>query len=260
MENRLEEASTMPPSDKIAHLWLGLRNMAWRISNTDQSPEVDSTFLDIQQELLATPGHAQYFADTLEEERLRSEPRLFRGNFIRYAYRYLNETLVHLPSPETVKVLGYYLNDERDKPTPRLVKTSSIPYPGTFTLAFKALYGMGLRDLPVTDMDVERFKPAPGEKWTDQQWLDEERRVTTAYARRQERSARQPPRLVGGGEIRQAHVFLRRTKRGIPLQAGRHLGHPHAGKSARRRAETVGVRDGEDGKAGKTTDSIRSDK
>jgi hypothetical protein len=180
-EERLHAAAEMPPTERIEHLWNGLRSMAWRISNTDQSPDVDALYYKIQKTLLATPGHAQHLAKKIEEA--RSE-----GVISRDAYRYLNETLVHLPSPESVAVLGHYLNDERDKPSPTPPSgTCGARYPGTFMLAFEGLSKIGLRDLPVTDLRVVVEKPAPGEKWTEEQLLQAElKKITASYLKQLE--------------------------------------------------------------------------
>ena len=143
-------------------------------------------FFNARSALLATPGHAQYFADKLEEERARLKPGVFRGYYTDHVRHYLDETLVHLQSPETVRVIGNYLTDDRDNPASPFLTGDAAPYPGTSSIAFKALSRIGLRDLPVTDMSVERTKPAPGEKWTDQQSLDVALKGMIAYQAREE--------------------------------------------------------------------------
>jgi hypothetical protein len=172
-EDRLQAAAGMNSAARIEHLWNGLRSMAGRIASTDQSSDVDSMFLKIQQALLATPGHAQHFKGKIEESRSK-------GTLSRDSYWYLNETLVHLPSPETIKVLGHYLNDERDKPPSPPLHPGTIPYPGTFMRAFEALSKIGLRDLPDDYVLVEREKPAPGEVWSEDQLLEAELRQIKA--------------------------------------------------------------------------------
>lgn len=107
-----------------------------------------------QAALLAIPGHAQYFADALEKERSKLKPGEYMENYTDQVSRYLTETLIHLPSPETIKVLGHYLNDDRDTPASPFGGGDFIPYPGTAMIAFEAFSKIGLRNLPEVDISV----------------------------------------------------------------------------------------------------------
>ena len=110
----------------------------------------DSRWADIyrnaQQILISTPGHAEYFAD--EVERFRKEvqhlPRMNQVGYDRERQWLIAETLRHLPSPETIQVLGHYLDDERDTP-PELVFL-----PENSFLGCVALSEIGLRNPPVS--------------------------------------------------------------------------------------------------------------
>ena len=95
-------------------------------------------FLEAQQKMLSTPGHAQYFANKLEQIR-ESNPKTGH-DFERMLY--IAETLIHMPSPETIKVLGNYLYDERDTPPQRNCT------PENAHLAAYALSRIALRDFP----------------------------------------------------------------------------------------------------------------
>jgi hypothetical protein len=102
-------------------------------------PPVNKPYYDlIQKTLLSIPGHAQYFADKLE--RLRTELPKTDDGHIRSVY--IAQTLIHMPSPETIKVLGDYLHDERDVPPQRKWT------PENAHLAAYALSRIGLRDFP----------------------------------------------------------------------------------------------------------------
>lgn len=96
--------------------------------------------------LLSIPGHAQYIAD--EVERFRKEvqhlPRMNQVGYDRERQWLIAETLRHLPSPETIQVLGHYLDDERDTP-PELVFL-----PENSFLGCVALSEIGLRKSPVS--------------------------------------------------------------------------------------------------------------
>jgi hypothetical protein len=98
--------------------------------------------------LLFLPGHAQYFADLIEEERAKLKPGDFRVAYDENRYRYLRETLGHVPSPETVKVLGHYLDDERDIPPPPKPNQDYGDMPANAIIAMESLLCLELRDAP----------------------------------------------------------------------------------------------------------------
>lgn len=119
-------------------------------------------FSEIQSLMLSTPGHATVLAN--EVERYRSSPANSqdRYDYNRYRYWYLVETLKHLPSPETIQVLGHYLFDERDP-----VKNWSDvpPPPENSKLACFSLSSIGLRNPPQIDNDARNADPAPWRLW-----------------------------------------------------------------------------------------------
>lgn len=123
-----------------------------------------------QAALIAIPGHAKYFADELE--RLRLDPK---SNYERIRPTYLAETLMHLPSPETIQVLGHYLSDMQDMPydenpkyneavhSGKIRPSDSIPLPQNAWLATCALSNIGLRNPPfepVADYIFLRLSPS----------------------------------------------------------------------------------------------------
>lgn len=121
-------------------------------------PRVLAATNEARNELCKIPGHAQYFADEIERERKTVEnlpPRVGeRNSYDFHRDLYLRETLAHLPSPETVKILGHYLSDERDTPPPPRPDQDWSDYPANCLLASVALGYLGLRDAPVAkDID-----------------------------------------------------------------------------------------------------------
>lgn len=98
--------------------------------------------------LLAIPGHAQYFADLLEAERAALKPGDFRGSYNRHRQWYLYETLRHLPSPETVKVLGVSLYDTRDDIPIEAMPPGELPPAYTTIMAMMALLDLDIRGAP----------------------------------------------------------------------------------------------------------------
>ncbi|MBN8460623.1 MAG: hypothetical protein J0M04_22565 [Verrucomicrobia bacterium] len=147
----LEKALSLPPEDKFDRLWLGLRNMGYRVANMpDRSPDVTAVYSKLQQEFLSIPGHAQYFADALEAERAALKPGDFRNDYETHLHLYLSETLCHLPSPETVKVVGSYLNDERDTGSIESQKGNDVlPGPTAPMMSMKSLCDLGIEGCPV---------------------------------------------------------------------------------------------------------------
>jgi hypothetical protein len=119
----------------VAMLGSGLRKLSRPLP---EYPEIwHRLFMEAQRKMLSIPGHAQYFADKLEQ--LREEDR-DRYDF--YRLHDIAEVLIHMPSPETIKVLGDYLHDERDVPPERNWT------PENAHLAAYALSRIGLRDFP----------------------------------------------------------------------------------------------------------------
>ena len=143
MREAAGELSGNPSNELILKLAAGLRKTAMRnIYSVEGSDEVHQL---LRESLLSVPGHAQCIADEVERFRKESE-HLGRGNQASYDSKrqvLIDETLRHLPSPETIKVLGNYLYDERDLP-PRITFL-----PENSFLACMALSDIGLRDAPV---------------------------------------------------------------------------------------------------------------
>jgi len=95
--------------------------MGYRRSFAGHDSSVDSIYAKIQQTVLALPGHAQYFADKIEVEQKSVErfPTITGPRCTYDSNRNLYfEVLSHLPSPETIRVLGHFLCDDKDTPVP----------------------------------------------------------------------------------------------------------------------------------------------
>ena len=124
-----------------------------------------SLFQSAQNKLLSISGHAQYFADKI---RLEQETVSHLGPSVgersiygRDRSRIIDGILVHLPSPETIRVLGEFLSDEKDYPP--------SPFPSDFRancdMACKTLTKIGLRDSP----QIKPYQQLPGDLklWRD---------------------------------------------------------------------------------------------
>lgn len=109
-----------------------------------------------------------------------------REEQIAYSHKpvwYILETLPHLPSPETVSVLGELLYDERDAAT----KPYKDPCTGMHgmhpnsVLAREALQLIGLRDPGIAEPVFVRLRqPEKGEPWTSEDALQAEFEQRTA--------------------------------------------------------------------------------
>ena len=155
-EAQLEECQSMSDREKWEALGLGLRNMGHRRSFPGHGRRVDETYRKLQQTLLSIPGHARWFTEEIERERKTVE-HLPPGTGDRISYdrnrfRYM-EILGHLPSPESVEVLGHYLSDNRDlaeiKPPVPGKPFEMVGAPGNSTCAAGALRKLGIRDAPL---------------------------------------------------------------------------------------------------------------
>jgi hypothetical protein len=154
-QDTLEVARDQTPHDKLESLSRGLRNMGYRRANYDgHSVEVDRVFEEIQFTMLSIPGHARYFADQikLEQKKFTNDPTITRP---RVAYNRMRGwnflTMRHLPSPETIAVLGDFLADDKDQPGPRDPSKSydyDIP-PANSVHSAETINKIGLRNPPI---------------------------------------------------------------------------------------------------------------
>lgn len=115
------------------------------------STAIDQIFGELQRNLLATPGHARYFADLVEAERAAFQAGGYRGDYDRHRCWYLRDTLRHLPSPETVGVLGIALDDERDAVRADADISDGTPAPSNAILAANTLCDLGIRGAPLPE-------------------------------------------------------------------------------------------------------------
>ena len=160
-ESKLAEVLANPPDSRLGDLSLGLRNMGFRVQNHDgHSPEVDAIYKNIQQTLLSIPGHARYFQQAIEREQeaVKDYPTS-TGPRVSYDFQrgLYFQTLAHLPSPETIQVLGHFLADDKDTPKPLLSPGSDWgenPRANSFASAC-TLTTVGLRDAPGTFKDYD---------------------------------------------------------------------------------------------------------
>ena len=103
--------------------------------------------------MISIPQHAELFRVALETERAKLRPGDFRGSYESLCYNYLGGTLAELPSPQTVAILGQFLEDDRDIPgKPPKARGDSVQYPGNAMVALEAISKLWIRALPEFEM------------------------------------------------------------------------------------------------------------
>ena len=176
-ESKLTETKLKPKEMVLEDLWLGLRNLGYRKTSEGHSLEVDRVYRSLQNELLSISGHAQYFADKIENERATLKLESYRGTYD-FNRRLAFEALSHLPSPETIKVLGGYLDDERDAAKEAMWDSHGIllSMDPNSERALDALRNIGLRDPGFVDPESGKWPSSE-----DYAAREEERRAVYDY-------------------------------------------------------------------------------
>ena len=189
-KDNLAKATTLPPTEKVDSLALGLQNMGHRASMVGHSLAVERIYDRLQKEFLTIPDHAKYFTDKIEEAyeshavKVRKivyppdwetrvqkmiEAQGFESyqDWLRGAWGDCEEInaknlgmLRHIPSTESVRALGHYLW-ERDEPDIKIER------PKTGNLATDSLTEM-IADGPMQSR-LASWEDVP--KW--QKWFDE---------------------------------------------------------------------------------------
>ena len=147
-EDCLTSVQKKSQEEKLLALFPGLRTMSFWSEVEGHRYESEIVFNRIRQEVLAIPGHAEFYSDKIERERAKIELGDCRGGYDLHRTM-IFETLKSLPSAETVKVLGEFLIDERDTPPPRYPGQDYSNDPANCHLAARALFKLGLRDVPM---------------------------------------------------------------------------------------------------------------
>ena len=107
-------------------------------------------FEKAQVKMLADPNHAKYFQDKIEQARAKLPEGVRRHSGIHNDFETLRcyiirDTMSHIPSPEIVRALGEYLDDERDTPPPN----NWLDLRSNAYLACSALEKIGLKNAPL---------------------------------------------------------------------------------------------------------------
>ena len=120
-EAAIEELSTKPTADQLDRLGEMLRQL--NELNYRSCQELDQTIATLKSHILSIPNYADYYRDRATSERAKLDELERSGNpvlFNNQKYKWMDSQTRHvvlgyLPSGETVKVLGDFLNDDRGK-------------------------------------------------------------------------------------------------------------------------------------------------
>ncbi len=146
-ERRLSSLKNKNQTDSIEELGLGIRSMAFRKGFGERDPRTDMIFDQIQHAILTIPGHAEYYRDRILDAQERFKKREGQAPWSDYdrEQMYGFQTLVHLPSPETVRVYGDLLSNHWLPPGNETAPISEKRLP----LSQRAL--SGITKLPIRD-------------------------------------------------------------------------------------------------------------
>jgi hypothetical protein len=112
--------------------------------------------------MLSIPNHARYFADEIkrEQKEVATYGKLSKNEYDFHRALHF-ETLSHLPSPETIAVLGHFLADDVDKPRERISPNSDWgenPRANSSHSAY-TIIDIGLRNPPVSPLVRQTIDP-----------------------------------------------------------------------------------------------------
>jgi hypothetical protein len=142
----------------------GLSTCGRYMDQTDQDKL--ALYTEMQKVAISLPNHASYFAEKIEKLRIPGREGYSGCSDPRARMWIFQDSLSHLPSPETIKILGDFLYDTRDTPTAREIRlaTDYDLIPTNDCLAADALGSIGLNKAPLDKkkyserQDVEIWK------------------------------------------------------------------------------------------------------
>lgn len=152
--SQTKQESGISASEKIEQLGYIVQWIGKPESHQDHAARARTLQHEAQTDLIAIPGHAEYFKTKIESQReqvkispLRPTPE--RDNYDKRRYVYLIKILGNTPSSEAVRVLGYFLADETGS-LPREPGQDWAQIGSNADLAVVALTSLGIRNAPLT--------------------------------------------------------------------------------------------------------------
>lgn len=145
----ISELLTKPKDEAISGLGKMIRQLG--VLNYRDCEQKSAVILELRSGMCAIPGHAEYFGNKIRGDRgLWKEGR---GHEVKGSPVWDFETLAQLPSPETVSVLGSFLDDEEGRIPAEVFKDNPdahvAPVAANNLLAAKAFAGLGIANPPL---------------------------------------------------------------------------------------------------------------
>jgi hypothetical protein len=170
ISKRLSDQRNFSDSENIRYFSECLRKLS--MTSIYQLKERIAVYDQLQSKVVSIPCHAEYFRDEIEKERAALKPNQFRGSYDDKR-RLFFEKLSHLPSAESIKVLGGYLSDERDAEKEagwEPVDLFLIGVEPNSDHAREALKKIGLRNTSFAEPDVGEW-PSPTSYSTREEYM-----------------------------------------------------------------------------------------
>lgn len=181
-EREIHDFGTKPKPEMLA----GLGEMLRQLKTLDYRAcdERDAVISRIQKLLLAIPGHAEYYRDRIlkarEEYDAKPLSALKEYNIDR-EQEWGFETLAQLPSPETVRVLGEFLSDDRGL-THGPIRPKRTENGRSAEYANSSMSLTALNSLPIVNKPVAAKYPSfPGDRDTYRLWYEQIKAGTRTF-------------------------------------------------------------------------------
>lgn len=134
----------------------------------DASGEASDLYFKAQSILLSIPGHARYFEEKRREARAKCVNLALDTTYEQACLR-MTETLRHLPSPETVQVLGRLLESNEDVPSEEQLKDyrrlerqqGAADWYTPHSIGFTTLPYLGIRGIGETPKYIQTYATEP---------------------------------------------------------------------------------------------------
>ena len=154
----IENYKDFPTTENAIKLFDGLETCG-RYIKMDDSLNV-AAYKELRNAAVAVPQHVDILTKKVESARaaLPEGTKFHSGahnQFQRIRCTIIRDTMCHIPSPEVVRALGKYLDDDRDTPPPMTKYQDWIDTNANSYLACTALQKIGLRDCPLPIRAVE---------------------------------------------------------------------------------------------------------
>jgi hypothetical protein len=154
----IENYKDFPTTENAIKIFDGLETCG-RYIKMDDSLNV-AVYKELRNAAVAVPQHVDILTKKVESARaaLPEGAKFHSGahnQFQRIRCTIIRDTMCHIPSPEVVRALGKYLDDDRDTPPPMTKYQDWIDTNANSYLACTALQKIGLRDCPLPVRAVE---------------------------------------------------------------------------------------------------------